>query len=148
VLKSSRPDPWERDLAAARAAYRRHVWWWIDLPLLAGVVLIAALVVSMVRAGWGTASAWADTALFILLLPAVVAVLLGLVVVSGLVYLMGRLLGWLPGKADPVRRGLVTLADGSGRASDLAARTVIAPSAAATAALAAWRRLWNKRAGG
>jgi hypothetical protein len=148
MLKSTRPEPWERDTAAARAAYRRHVWWWIDLPLLAGVVIVAALVASMVRAGWGTAGAWADTVLFILLMPAVVAVLLGLVVISGLVYLMGRLLGWLPGKADPVRRRLVILADGSGRVSDLAARIVIAPSAAATAILAAWRRLWNIRAEG
>ena len=144
-MRSSRTDPWEWERAQARAAYRRRALWWVDLPFVVGLLLLGAVAYSTVRAGMGTPSAWADTFLIMLLMPAIVMGLLAIVVAVGLVYLLSRLLGWLPGRTHPARSWLVRAAKGVGRASDAVSRLVIQPAAAAAAFRAGWRRIWNLR---
>ena len=147
-MSSIRTDPWEWERAQARAAYRRRALWWVDLPFFVGLLLLGFLAYSVVRTGWGTSSAWADTVLTVLLIPAAVMALLGFVVAAGLVYLMSRLLGWLPGRTQPVRAWLVRAAHEVARASDAVSRLVIQPTAAANALRAGWRRLWTLRGEG
>ena len=144
-MKSGRSDPWELERQAARSAFRRRVRWWVDVPFGVGLVALAVLIGSIVSAGFGTLSGWADTALFLLLLPAVILMLLGIVILGGLVYLMTVVLGWLPGRGEPVRARLGVIADGARRGSDGLARVLILPTAIGSAVRAGWRRLWGGR---
>src|SRR3972149_6401905 len=133
-MRSSPVEPWERDRARAYAAYRRRGRWGVDGPPLLGGTGLAGAGLVLARGSVGTTSAWADTALILMMFPTLVLAFFVLVVLAGLAYLIYRLLGWLPGKADPVKEVLARVADGTHRASQGVTRVVIAPAAAGAAA--------------
>jgi hypothetical protein len=88
------------------AAHRREVFWQITFPLILTLLILLGLVGFVIYAGFqgsGSVSRWADISLIWLLLPAVVATLVVLVFLIGLVYLVSKLLGVLPGYARLVQ---------------------------------------------
>lgn len=87
---------------ATHAIHRREVFWQITFPLIIALLLIMGLVGVVIFAGFqglGEVSRWADVSLIWLLLPALVVVLVMLLMLSGVVYLITRLLAILPGYA-------------------------------------------------
>jgi hypothetical protein len=87
---------------ATHAIHRREVFWQITFPLIIALLLILGLVGVVIFAGFqglGEVSRWADVSLIWLLLPALVVVLVMLLMLSGVVYLITRLLAILPGYA-------------------------------------------------
>jgi hypothetical protein len=144
-MDPGRYDPWELERAAARSSFRRRARWWVDVPFVVGALGLAALFAWIVSARFGSLSAWADTALVLLLIPALVAALVGFVILGALVYLLARLLGWLPGRGEPIRARLGMISEGARRGSDAVARTLIVPTATGSALLKGWRWLWQRR---
>ena len=86
---------------------RRQIWMQIYLPLGIGVIILAALVLWVWQAEFGSISVWADVALVIVLIPLFVLGLIALIVVAGLTYGAFWLFGWLP---DPLHRLQSTIA--------------------------------------
>lgn len=88
------------------AAHRREVFWQITFPLILALLILLGLAGFVIYAGFQSSagvSRWADVSLIWLLLPAVVATLIVLVILSGLVYLVSKLLGVFPGYARLVQ---------------------------------------------
>jgi hypothetical protein len=84
------------------AAHRREVFWQITFPLILTLLILLGLAAFVVYAsfqGAGSVSRWADISLIWLLLPALVVTLVVLLIFSGLVYLVSKLLGVFPGYA-------------------------------------------------
>src|SRR5512136_996637 len=90
-----------------KAGFQRAIWLQVYLPLLAGVLLIVALVaLALVASGRGGApiGAMADVALVALLLP---VMLLGVLVLAAVILLavgIGKAIGWLPPRARVVQQ--------------------------------------------
>ena len=113
----------------------------IYLPLILGLFGLVGLGVQLGRAQVATASTWADAGLVLLLVVALGPALILLVLVLGIAVGLWYLVRWLP---LPMERGRAWFAQSAGmarRAGDLAARPVVAPSAAWAALAAAWRSL-------
>ena len=138
-MSSEMHGPWEYERTNTRGAYRRAALWWIDVPLGLGILALIAGVILLARGGVGTASAWADAALAAVLVPALLFGVLALVVFGTLVYLLARLLRWLPGRTAPAAAWLVRLSQGVRRGSDGLAEVVIRPLAAGAAVEAGLR---------
>ena len=122
MIQSQERNPVTRD------AHRRQVLWQITLPFVVGVLLILALaVLSVVSAlgGGEVVSRWADISLIWLILPMIVFTLIFLAVVSGLVYLVVKLIGVLPGYAFKAQEFLASLQEKLRSLSDKAAQPVI-----------------------
>ena len=113
----------------------------IYLPLILGLFGLVGLGVQLGRAQVATASTWADAGLVLLLVVALGPALILLVLVLGIAVGLWYLVRWL---ALPMERGRAWFAQSAGmarRAGDLAARPVVAPSAAWAGLAAAWRSL-------
>lgn len=133
-LRKLEPNP------VTREAFRRQVRSQIYLPLVVGLVVVAALGVWLWREGVGSARVWADAATILLLLPLLVIGLLGLIVVAAAAYAIAFLIGWLPGYTRQAQR-IVAQAQGQlRRASDLAVTPVTVPRSAWAAARAGLAR--------
>jgi hypothetical protein len=105
---------------------RRRGWLTIGLPLFVGTALIAGMITAVVMTGFGTIGTWADVSLMLVLLPLCILGFLPLVLLIGLSYGIGRLVGWLP---DPLARTddfMVRVTRGVRRGGDLAVRPMFA----------------------
>jgi hypothetical protein len=110
-------------------AFQKTVWLQIYLPLIFIILLLAALVSILWIGDVGSYSGWADSALVILMIPALLVGILVLGVIAGLCYGVMYVIGWLPG---PARRGqeiLERVSVETRRFADLAARPFMAPRA-------------------
>ena len=88
------------------AAHRREVFWQITFPLILALLILLGLAGFVIYAGFqGSAnvSRWADVSLIWLLMPAVFVTLVVLIILTGVVYLVSKLLGVLPGYARLVQ---------------------------------------------
>jgi len=87
---------------ATYAAHRREVFWQITFPFILALIILLGLVAGVILAGYQgmeAVSRWADVSLIWLLLPLLIVLLVTLVVLSGVVYLITKLLGVIPGYA-------------------------------------------------
>jgi hypothetical protein len=113
----------------------------IYLPLLIGLAALVGLGALFGRAQVASASAWADAGLVLLLLaalgPGLVLLALVIAVVVGLWYAIR----WLPLPMERGRFWFAQSAQVARRAADLAAKPVVAPSAAWAALTAGWRSM-------
>jgi hypothetical protein len=128
-----RPHDWRR--------HRRLEWLMIYLPLILGLFGLVGLGVLLGRAQVASASTWADAGLVLLLVVALGPALILLMLVLGIAVGLWYLARWLP---LPMERGREWFAQSAGmarRVGDLAARPVVAPSAAWAALAAAWGSL-------
>ena len=91
---------------ATHAVHRREVFWQITFPLIIVLTIVLGLTGGVIYAGvigLGEVSRWADVSLIWLLLPALVVALLMLLMLVGMVMLVAKLLGVLPGYARLVQ---------------------------------------------
>ena len=91
---------------ATYAAHRREVFWQIIFPFILALIIILGLVAGVILAGYQgmeAVSRWADVSLIWLLLPLLIVLLVTLAILSGVVYLITKLLGVLPGYARMVQ---------------------------------------------
>ena len=144
-MRAELHGPWEHERATARGRYRRAILWWIDVPLAFALVGLAVAASLLVRGGIGTASAWADVALSVLILPVFLLGLAGLAALASLVYLAARLLRWLPGRSAPIAARLWRVSRVARRGSRKLAAVLMAPSAAGAGLEAALRGLRSRR---
>lgn len=85
---------------ATYAIHRREVFWQITLPLTIALLLILCMVTGVILAGIkdvGDISRWADISVIWLLIPAIVLTFIAFFLVAGIIYLVTKLLGILPG---------------------------------------------------
>jgi hypothetical protein len=86
--------PWEGE--TRRPQRHRRAWLVIGLPLFVGTLIITGTITLVVMTGFGTIGTWADVSLVLVLFPLCVLGFLPLVLLIGLSYGFGRLIGWLP----------------------------------------------------
>jgi hypothetical protein len=115
--------PWEE--TEQHAGKRGRPWLWIGLPMFIGVLLIAGIVVAVLNMGFGTTQIWADVSLVIVLLPFCLLGFIPLIVLIGLSYGVGRLVGWLPDPLKQIDSFLAQAARESRRGSELIARPML-----------------------
>jgi hypothetical protein len=116
-------------------AWRRQVARQIYFPLAAGVVILGAVAVALaLGGGGGDASLWADLALIYLAAAAGIVGLFALVVVAGLAYGVGWLVGRIPEPARRAREVAGRLRLGARRAADAIASAAIEVRALAAGA--------------
>lgn len=94
------------------------------LPLILGVLILAAGIVLLWRAGIGTASAWADTSLIFLLIPWLCAGVFPLVLLAALWYGIFRLTAWLPAPMRAARLFINRAGEYLRRGTDLAVKPI------------------------
>jgi hypothetical protein len=80
-------------------AHRRQVLWQVILPLVLGVVIVLVFAVLASLAGDAEASLWADISIIFLLIPLMAVSLLFVLLFSGMVYVLLRLLRIIPSYA-------------------------------------------------
>ncbi len=120
-------QPQERN-PITREAHRRQVLWQITLPFGVGLFLIlalAALTILSAVGGGEVVSRWADISLIWLILPMFFFTLIFLAIVSGLVYLVVKLIGVFPIYAFKAQGFFASLQEKIRSASDKAAQPVI-----------------------
>lgn len=124
-----------------QAAFRRQVRLEVYLPIGLTFLLVVSLAIVAVIVAWGTPSSWADTVLVVLAVPMAIALLIvlaGLVAASvGLIAAIRR----IPEYTVILQDGLALVSEEARRGSDVAARVVILPSAAAEAVAEAGRAI-------
>jgi hypothetical protein len=87
--------------------HRREKIWQILVPLIIGILLILAVGVIVVltaarTSAGGAVSQWADTSAIWLILPVIMFAILGIMILTGLIYLIARIIKILPPYADLV----------------------------------------------
>jgi hypothetical protein len=115
--------PWE--IETRRRQRRRRAWLMIGLPLFVGTALIAGTITAVVMTGFGTIGTWADISLVLMLLPLCVLGFLPLVLLIGLSYGIGRLVGWLPDPLAQTDDFMARVASGVRRGGDMAVRPML-----------------------
>lgn len=121
--------------------FRKTVWLQIYLPLIFIILLLGTLVSVLWIEGVGTSSGWADAALVILIIPALLVGLIILGIVALLCYGVIYVIGLLPGPSKRGREISARVANESRRFANLAARPFMAPRAAKTAIIETIRYL-------
>ena len=122
-------------------AFRKIVWLQIYLPLIFIIFLVAGLVVVLWEGGVGSTSGWADAALVILMIPALLVGILILAIVAGLCYGVMYVVGWIPGPAKRVQEIATRVGYESRRFANMAVRPLMVPRAAKTAVVETIRYL-------
>jgi hypothetical protein len=116
--------PWEESERGARKPGR--AWLWIGLPLLFGVLLISGVIALVLNVGFGTTRIWADVSLVAVLLPLCILGFIPFIILIGLSYGVGRLVGWLPDPLQQVDTILVRVARETRRGADTMSRPMMA----------------------
>ncbi len=111
---------------ATRRRFRRSQWLEIYLPLAGGVLLVAvALTGTVLAAHGGSWSAWADAALLLLVLPALLLGLVLLALLGGLAYGLWWVIRAAPPYFKIVQDGMARLSRATRRAGDRAVAPIL-----------------------
>jgi hypothetical protein len=94
-----------RNLKSQRA-HRWQTFWQIIFPLIAGVALAAWGLTALMGAQAGNVTRMSQIATIVMLVPLVLVGLMLLVVTIALIYLLGRLMNWIPPQTYRVQRGV------------------------------------------
>lgn len=121
--------------------FQKTVWLQIYLPFIFILLCLAAFVTILWVSGTGTYSGWADTALSILLIPALLVGLIVFAILAVLCYGVMYIVSQIPGPAKRVQEITARIANETRRFADLAVRPLLAPRAAKTAIVEAIRYL-------
>jgi hypothetical protein len=104
-MNTSTPLPIEpSDQSIEVKPHRRDFVLQVILPFVFGILVLTAGIVLIWQAGMGTASAWADTSLILLMVPWLCIGLLPLALLGALWYGFFRLTAWLPAAMREVRK--------------------------------------------
>ncbi|MGB2897118.1 MAG: hypothetical protein WBB65_13255 [Anaerolineales bacterium] len=110
----------------SRPAKKRDYRVWIYLPFLIGVLVLAGISFLVVRADFGSMSAWADASLALLLLPMIVLGLIPLVLVGLMIFGVVKLIDVLPESFQSLMRIFEQVENAAQRTGDIAVRPLIA----------------------
>ncbi|MBE9478709.1 MAG: hypothetical protein IMY80_01995 [Chloroflexi bacterium] len=88
----------------SRPAEKRDYWVWIYLPFLVGILVLVGIGILVVRAGFGSVSAWADTSLIFMLLPMIILGLVLVVLFGAMIYGIVKLITMIPEWFTIIRR--------------------------------------------
>jgi len=122
------PPPRSSDHPSYRV-HRHQVWAQILLPVLLGAVaLVVAPLVAWLAVfdGGGELGRWAAMSTMWVLLPVMMAGLILLVVLIVMIFVAGRLSGWIPRYSFRAQRFAARAADGTSRAAAMIRRPVLA----------------------
>jgi len=122
-------------------SFRKTVWLQIYLPIFFVIILIAGIVVILWRGGEGSASGWADTALVIMMIPALLVGILIIVIMAGLCYGVMVIIGWIPGPAKRGQEIASRVVDETHRLTKGMMRPILIPKAVITAVMETVRYL-------
>lgn len=124
----------------SRPAEKRDYWVWIYLPLLLGILVLVGIGLLVVRAGFGSASEWADTSLIFMLIPTIILGLVLVVLLGAMVYGIIKLIPMIPVWFTSIRRFFWQAENAVQRTGDIAVRpfTVMKSSWAALRASFGW----------
>jgi hypothetical protein len=109
--------------------FQKVVWLQIYLPFIILLLILAAVVAVLWVGGAGSYSGWADTALVILMIPALLVGLVIFGVVAGLCYGVMVVVGLIPEPAKRAQEIAARIAAESRRFADMAARPMMVPKA-------------------
>jgi hypothetical protein len=109
--------------------FQKTVWVQIYLPFIFILLLLAAVVAILWVGGAGSYSGWADTALIVLIIPALLLGLLVFGILAGLCYGVMYVVGLIPGPAKRMQEISARVATETRRFADLAVRPLMAPKA-------------------
>ncbi|MCK4741980.1 MAG: hypothetical protein KAS80_06830 [Anaerolineales bacterium] len=109
----------------SRPAEKRGDWVWIYLPFLIVVLLLAGISFLIVRAGFGSMSAWADASLSLMLLPMIILGLVPLILFGLMIYGVIKLIALLPESFQSIRRIFGQAENAAQRTGDIAVRPLI-----------------------
>ena len=109
----------------SRPAEKRGDWIWIYLPFLIAVLALAGISFLIVRAGFGSMSAWADASLSLMLLPMIILGLIPLTLFGLMIYGLIKLIALLPEWFLSIRRIFGQAENAAQRAGDIALRPLI-----------------------
>ena len=109
----------------SRPAEKRGDWGWIYLPFLIAVLALVGIGFLIVRAGFGSMSAWADAALSLMLLPVIILGLIPLTLIGLMIYGLIKLIALLPEWFLSIRRIFGQAENAAQRAGDIALRPLI-----------------------
>jgi hypothetical protein len=127
-----------------RSAFRRQVWLEIYLPLVLGGGFLAAAAYLLWQSSLGSASAWADAATSLMLLPVLILALIPLVLLvaasAGLVILIRR----LPTVSQRLQSLMYRVQVAVRRGADAAAAPVVIGESAG-AGIGSWRARSGRR---
>jgi hypothetical protein len=123
-----------------RPAEKRDYWVWIYLPFLIGVLVFVGIGFLVIRAGFGSASAWADTSLIFMLLPMIILGLVLLVLFGAMIFGIVKLIAMIPEWFLSIRRVFWQAENAVQRSGDIAVRpfTVMKSSWAALQESFSW----------
>ena len=109
----------------SRPDEKRGDWGWIYLPFLIAVLALAGISFLIVRAGFGSMSAWADATLSLMLLPVIILGLIPLTLIGLMIYGLIKLIALLPEWFLSFRRIFGQVENAVQRAGDIAVRPLI-----------------------
>jgi len=120
-------------------SYRRKVFLQIYLPLFLILIAVGVLVGSLWVTESGSASAWADLSLVMLIIPALIVGLILLIFLAAFVYGIWYLIGIIPEPMRQLQDIVKKVAASTERYTNLAAKPVIIPRALSSGISAAIR---------
>jgi hypothetical protein len=109
----------------SRPAVKRDYWVWIYLPFLIGILVLAGIVFLVVRSGFGSVSAWADTSLIFVLLPIFILGSVLLVLFGSMVYAIVKLIAIFPEWFKSISRVFWQAENAVQRTGDIAVRPFV-----------------------
>jgi len=109
----------------SRPAEKRGDWVWIYLPFLIAVLVLVGVSFLIVRAGFGSMSAWADASLSLMLLPMIILGLVPLILFGLMIYGVIKLIALLPESFLSIRRIFEQVENATQRTGDIAVRPLI-----------------------
>jgi hypothetical protein len=131
-MQTNQKEPLNPPRAKPDRAFRKTLWLQIYLPFILILLLLAAVVASLWIGGAGTFSGWADAALVILMIPALLMGLILFVLLAGLCYGLLYIYGLIPGPAKRVQEISARISTGARRFANLAIRPILVPRAVKT----------------
>jgi hypothetical protein len=131
-MKTKQKEPLNSPRPKLDRAFRKSLWLQIYLPFILILLLLAAVVASLWIGGAGTFSGWADAALVILMIPALLMGLVLFVFLAGLCYGLLYIYGLIPRPAKRAQEITARISAGTRRFADLAIRPILIPRAVKT----------------
>ncbi|MEA1978140.1 MAG: hypothetical protein U9N80_09605 [Chloroflexota bacterium] len=124
----------------SRPAEKRDYWVWIYIPLLIVILVFVGIGFLVVRAGFGSASVWADTSLIFMLLPMILLGLVLAILFGFMIFGVVRLIIMIPEWFISIRRFFWQAENAVQRTGDIAVRpfTVMKSSWAALRESISW----------
>jgi hypothetical protein len=133
MMQSEQKNQIEASEVKPDRTFQRAVWLQIYLPFIFILLILGAVVAILWVSGSGTYSGWADAALVILMIPALLVGVIIFAILVGLCYGVIYIFGQIPKPARRAQEIASRISVETRRFADLAARPLLVPKAAKTA---------------